>query len=248
MINIAFTAILFPLGILAGIMINYISDTLPITRSLGMPICIKCHKPTPWGRYLIYSKCQECGSGRTARSFVVQALFPLAFVSLWFYPPARLGTFLAILLLTYFSVVFIIDLEHRAILLPVVYIGAVIMVAVGWKLHGIKITLLGGIAGYAIMLGFYLLGIFFERFVKRLRGEKLDEVALGFGDVNLSGVLGLVLGWPGITAGLFFGILSAGLVSLFIIVKGVVTRNYHPYTAIPYAPFLIFGAVLLLFR
>jgi len=35
-----------------------------------------------------------------------------------------------------------------------------------------------------------------------------DEVALGFGDVNLAGIMGLLLGWPGITAGLVIG--SAG--------------------------------------
>ena len=39
-----------------------------------------------------------------------------------------------------------------------------------------------------------------------------EDVALGFGDVHLSGILGLLLGWPGITGGLFVAIILGGRV------------------------------------
>jgi leader peptidase (prepilin peptidase)/N-methyltransferase len=81
----------------------------------------------------------------------------------------------------------------------------------------------------------------------KLRGEQIDEDALGFGDVNLSGVLGLLLGWPGITAGLFFAILFGGAVSLLVLLYMLVRRKYHAFQAIPYGPFLVAAAVVVLF-
>ena len=72
-------------------------------------------------------------------------------------------------------------------------------------------------------------------------------MALGFGDVNLSGILGLLLGWPAITVGLLFAVLAGGLISLFIILGMLVTKKYKAFTAIPYAPFLILSALFLLY-
>jgi leader peptidase (prepilin peptidase)/N-methyltransferase len=106
----------------------------------------------------------------------------------------------------------------------------------------------GGVAGFGIMYALYLLGELFVRWLSRRRGEPVEEVALGFGDVNLTGVLGLILGWPGILIGLFFAILASGIASFFIVVFSLLTKRYQAFMAIPYAPFLIFGAVVLLFR
>jgi leader peptidase (prepilin peptidase)/N-methyltransferase len=74
-----------------------------------------------------------------------------------------------------------------------------------------------------------------------------DEVALGFGDVNFAGILGLLLGWPGISAGLLFTVLAGGLISLLIILGMLITKKYKAFTAIPYAPFLILSAFYLLY-
>ena len=72
-------------------------------------------------------------------------------------------------------------------------------------------------------------------------------MALGFGDVNLAGVLGLLLGWPGIVLGLLLAILIGGVVSLVYLVVMAVLRRYHTFMAIPYGPFLIISAILLLY-
>ncbi|MRR32837.1 hypothetical protein EG834_21460, partial [bacterium] len=60
--------------------------------------------------------------------------------------------------------------------------------------------LLGGLAGFTIMFVFYLLGVAFAKArARRMRAAGLetdDEEALGAGDVILSTVLGLFLGWP----------------------------------------------------
>jgi leader peptidase (prepilin peptidase)/N-methyltransferase len=140
------------------------------------------------------------------------------------------------------------DLEYRIVLHFVSILGVVIGFLVGLKVHGLYTTLVGGAAGFLIMLVLYQLGEVFARVVSRLRGKKLDEVALGFGDVNLSGVLGLMLGWPGITMGLLMAILLGGFTSGMYILGAVVFKRYQMFTAIPYAPFLILGTIFLLYR
>ena len=113
--------------------------------------------------------------------------------------------------------------------------------------HGITSTLVGGAVGFGIMLVFYFVGEWYVRYMSRKRGMPADEVALGFGDVNLAGILGLLLGWPGISAGLLFTVLAGGLISLLIIVGMLITKKYKAFTAIPYAPFLILSAFYLLY-
>ena len=166
---------------------------------------------------------------------------------MWLAPPDHLGYGLGMLLWIFFGLVAVIDLEHRLILHPISLVGAVLGLAVGIYLHGLKATLIGGAAGFGIMYSLYGLGILFMKLSSRMRGRPVEEDALGYGDVNLSGVLGLMLGWPGIVAGLVLAILLGGAVSSLYLLVTVVTRRYRAFTAIPYGPFLIAAAIALLF-
>ena len=98
------------------------------------------------------------------------------------------------------------------------------------------------------MLAIYWLGRLFSRWMIRRRGQQMDEEALGLGDVYIAAILGLILGWPGITAGLIAGIFLGGLVSGLVLAWMFIRRQYRPFMALPYAPFLIAAALLLLFR
>jgi leader peptidase (prepilin peptidase)/N-methyltransferase len=69
--------------------------------------------------------------------------------------------------------------------------------------------------------------------------------ALGFGDVKLFGLLGLLLGWAGwgmLLAGVFLGLVAGALVSLVLLA----TRRAGWRTAVPFGPPLLTGAVLAL--
>ena len=169
-------------------------------------------------------------------------------IFIWSYPPAKLNYILGLLVLVYFGIVVVIDLEHRMILHPVSITGAVLGVVVGTVAHGITATLIGGLAGIIIMGFFYLVGVLFARYRARKLGRDDDEEALGFGDVILAGVLGLMLGWPFIWFGLLLGILAGGLISLIIIAFLLVTKKYKTMSFfIAYGPYLILGAVLVMF-
>jgi leader peptidase (prepilin peptidase)/N-methyltransferase len=73
----------------------------------------------------------------------------------------------------------------------------------------------------------------------------MSAEGVGFGDVKLLGLLGLVLGWAGwgvLLAGIFFGLLTGALVSLGLLV----TRRAGWRTRVPFGPPLLAGAVLAL--
>jgi leader peptidase (prepilin peptidase)/N-methyltransferase len=150
-------------------------------------------------------------------------------------------------LLIYFGVVAIIDLEHRLILHPVSLVGVGLGTVFGFWRHGLQATLFGGAVGFGSMLLLYGLGKLFAQGLSRLRKQAIEEEALGFGDVTLSGIVGLLLGWPGILVGLVLAILIGGVVSLLYLLAMLITRRYRPFTAIPYGPFLIVAALILLF-
>jgi prepilin signal peptidase PulO-like enzyme (type II secretory pathway) len=236
-------------GFFAGILINYCCDILPITRRLTVPVCLHCQARMPWRDYWLLKDCTNCQHYRAKkRSILVLLLATIISLLVWLYPSPRFSYWIALPLLTYFAIVTVIDIEHRVVLYQTTIAGALICGAVGIYLHGILVSLEGGIAGFLFMLVLYYAGVGYIHFVIKKRGGSDEDVALGFGDVSLSGVQGLLLGWPGITAGLFFAIIFAGLFSTVLLVTSLIRKSYSPSLAIPYVPFLILGAVFLLFR
>ena len=236
------------LGWALGTLVNYFSDVLPIKRKLTKPICVHCQHTQPFLEYLFWPRrCQECGLRRPIRTWLVELAFIGLSVWQWGTPSERLGYWIGMLLLTFLAVVMVIDLEYRLIMHPVSIFGAFLGLGIGIWLHGWLQTLLGGVAGFGIMLVLYFLGGVFARFMSRRRGEEINEVALGFGDVNLAGVLGLILGWPGIIAGLLLAIFIGGAFSLVYVIVLLILRRFRAFIAIPYGPFLVAGVVYLLY-
>lgn len=96
------------------------------------------------------------------------------------------------------------------------------------------------------MLAFYLIGRLFSKKVKKTAGNEEKTIPLGFGDVHLGGIIGLLLGWPGVIEGIFLGVIAAGVYSAALLLLMVIKRSYQPGKVIPYAPFLLGAALLLL--
>lgn len=237
-------------GWVAGMLVNYLSDVLPERRKIVQPFCLNCESDQPYLNYFLSPrKCSTCGDRRSIRIWIVEGIYILATLWLWNTPPEQLGFIVAFVLFIYFGVVIVIDLEHRLILHPVSIAGGIIGLIVGVWLHGIPDTIIGGLAGFGIMLGLYLLGILVANGIAKIKKQAVDEEALGFGDVMLAGVLGLLLGWPGIVLGLVLAILIGGLVSLLFVLILLLGGRYRSFIAIPYGPFLVAGSMgLLLFR
>jgi leader peptidase (prepilin peptidase)/N-methyltransferase len=188
------------------------------------------------------------------RLWIVQIILLAASIYTSIKPPLKLGYFLGLILIIYFGLVFVIDLEHRLILHPTSIFGVFLGLIVGTVAHGILPTLLGGLGGLLIMLTFYGFGVLFTRVrAKRLLAigqEPDDEEALGSGDVILVTILGVIVGWPLIWLCLLYGILLGGLVSLVIILWLIISGRYKTdalMTFIPYGPYFIITASLIIY-
>ena len=236
------------LGLVAGYFVNYLSDVLPVTRRFSQPTCPNCGKALAWKDYLLIRACSSCGQKRKPRTYYVLLILVIATIYIWLKPPGKINFFLAYILLAYLGVVFVIDFEYRLIMHPVSIAGAILGLIVGFFANGLVPTLLGGAFGFGSMLLLYFLGEAFTRYMSKRRGEPIDEVALGYGDVNLCGVTGLLLGWPVILAGILFTIFAGGIGSLLVIAYMLIRKRYNAFTPIPYAPFLIFSVLFYLYR
>ena len=242
------------IGWVFGYLVNYLGDVLPATRRFSRPACPHCGREYTPREYLLGRNCGQCGRRRGFRFWLVLLAMTASSVYIWLHPPSRLGFMLGSILLAYFGVVFVIDLEHRLILHPTSIVGAFLAVGLGWLSHGLLPTVLGGIAGFAIMFALYYLGVL----VSRLRSRRMqaagqapdDEEALGAGDVILGGVLGLLLGWPLIWFGLLLGILLAGAFGILLVIWMLIARRYQKeafMVFMPYGPFLILSAYFIVF-
>ncbi len=245
------------LGWASGALVNYLADVLPVHLRPVPPFCPACQASQPLLDYLVWPRrCPACGRRRAWRSWVVEAAAIAIALWLWQFPPLRLGFFVGLAVLAYFGIVSVIDLEHRLILFSLSLMGVMLGLGVGvwiqWQRTGhlwqaVGLTLLGGAAGLMVMLALYTLGGLFARWISRQRGETLEEEALGFGDVHLGLILGLFLGWPAIFFGLMAGVIFGGLASLFYLVLKAISGRHQWFAAIPYGPYLIAGAVFLLY-
>lgn len=242
------------LGYLSGILVNALADSLPRSNTFERPRCSQCGAPRDvlaWSGLLAYvtrrKSCAYCGSTRNIRAPIVELVavgWPL--VLYWIDPRPEVfwPTFI---LSIYFLLIIVIDFEHRLILFVLTVPAAILLAAVGLidPARGPERTLLGGLVGFAAVFGLYLLGGLFARLVWRLRGEELEEVAFGFGDVALAGVIGLAVGYPGILLALLLGIVAGGLFSLGYLIFKMIRREYQAFMPIPYSPFLIFGGLVV---
>jgi leader peptidase (prepilin peptidase)/N-methyltransferase len=196
----------------------------------------------------------QCGQRRSIRTWLTMIAVTGVSIYIWGKTPVRFDYILSMIVIAYFALIVVIDAEHRLILHPTSIFGAVIGFGIGWLKHGLYSTLIGGLAGFLIMLSLYYLGVLFARYrTRRMQKDGQqpdDEEALGFGDVNLAGVLGLLIGWSRIWICLLQGVLFAGVFGVLMIVFMLVARKYKENALmlfIPYGPFLILSAFLILF-
>jgi leader peptidase (prepilin peptidase) / N-methyltransferase len=236
------------LGWILAVILNYLSDCLPYKRKLVPPFCQACGAIYSIINYLFSPrKCEVCGTYRRKRTWLFEIIFPFVNIWLWNNYPEAIGLVLSTLLLSYFSIIIIIDIEHHLILHITSIFGLILGILIGIKIHNVIPTITGGITGFLLMLFLFFFGRLFSKISSNIRKQVIDADALGFGDVILGGIIGLILGYPGIVIGLFLAILLGGLVSLVYLLLLIIIKKYHPNSALPYGPFLVISAFLLLF-
>lgn len=129
--------------------------------------------------------------------------------------------------------VFAVDLEHHLILDVAIYplSGALLLIALLFDHKAFAGMLFGVVLCGGLFLALYGLGFLLYH-----------QEALGFGDVKLAVLVGLLAGWPGVVVALAVGALAGAAVSMLLLGLGSATRQ----TFIPFGVFIVTGAVVAL--
>lgn len=241
------------IGWVSGWIVNYLSDVLPVTRRLTNPACLQCGSSFSPLNYLFFRQCAN-SHRRPVRAWLAQIVMTALSVYSHGNPPAKIGYWAGMVLLIYFGVVFVIDMEYRLILHPTSIAGSLLALTLGTVSHGVGPTLWGGFGGLVILLIFYYFGVLFTRIrARRMKAQGLeadDEESLGQGDVILATVLGFLVGWPLIWFLILISVLLGGVVSLILITGWTISRRYRTNVLMvftPYGPYFILGALLIVY-
>ncbi|MFC1902618.1 prepilin peptidase [Chloroflexota bacterium] len=224
-------------GIALGSFLNVCIDRLPERQSLLRPPshCPACqHKLAPKDLIPVFTylwlrgRCRYCRAPIPRRILWVEMGTGLMFAFLWWQyglaPELGIMSFYFCLL----TIIFVIDLEHRVILNVVVYPAAAIslIIAAFMSDPGLVSVLIGGAVGLIIM---FLIAIIY-------RG------GIGWGDVKMAGLMGLLTGFPLVLVSLFLAVVSGGLVATILLLLKIKKRNQ----TMPFGPFLSVGAMVAL--
>ena len=237
------------LGLLIGSFLNVVVHRVPRRESIVSPpsACPACgHQVRPRDNVpvlswlLLRARCRDCGEPISVRYPAVELTTALAFAAvaaLAWVDDRTVWVLPALLWLAAISIALaLIDVDVRrlpdAIVLPS-YVVLLVLLAVASAVEGEWWPLARAVLAGAAAFAFYFALVF------------AHPAGMGFGDVKLAGVLGLVLGWYGwseLVVGLFLGFLLGGLVGTALLALRLATRK----TMIPFGPYMIAGAWLAL--
>ena len=231
------------LGLAVGSFLNVVIHRVPRKESVvkprsrcpgcGTELAARDNIPVvSW--LMLKGRCRTCGEPISPRYPVVE----LATAALFAAMAVRLGVDAALpaFLVVTAGLVAIsaVDLERfivpNRILYPTLFIAAPLLVVAAavygdWK--GVRTAAVGGALGWALLLIVHL----------------VSPAGMGFGDVRLAGLIGMLLGWLSVghvLVGLFLGFALAALVGVGLIATGLKSRK----DKVPFGPFLAGGAVL----
>ncbi len=233
------------LGMAIGSFLNVCIDRLPANESLILPAshCASCRKRLslkeniPVLSYIwLRGRCRYCQVQIPKRLLWVEigtgALFAYLFWHYGFSIELAVITFYCCL----FLILMVIDLEHHILPNKLVYPGIIVALTINIVFSVIPDSLnvvpeiRSAAIGGAIGLGLFLLITVVSR------------GGMGWGDVKMAALIGLVTGFPLVFVALFLAVVSGGLISWVLILTKAKSRKQ----SIPFGPFLSLGTIATL--
>jgi leader peptidase (prepilin peptidase)/N-methyltransferase len=162
------------------------------------------------------------------RRLVIELAMALIFGWLVWRHGAGWVTFVLSVYAVVFILVVFIDLEHHLILNVILAPAAIFALLVAPTMPDLSLgrAIVGAVVGFLLLL------------IPAL----IMPGGLGAGDVKLAGFLGLAVGFPDVLTTLLAGIVLGGLATLGLLLSRRISRRDY----LPYGPFLITGAILVI--
>jgi leader peptidase (prepilin peptidase)/N-methyltransferase len=226
------------LGFCIGSFLNVVIYRLPRGESIatGRSHCTHCGKTIAWydlfplvSYLLLGGRCRYCKTAISWRYPLVEGLTAGLFLALYWHFGLTLTLVKYLFLAALLVAISFIDLEHFLIPNSLVLAGVVFGIGVAFIVRDLSIW--SALLGAASCSGFLLLV------------SLISRGGMGLGDVKLSLVTGLFLGWPLGPVGLLSGVCAGGLVGIVLLVTGIKGRK----DPVPFGPFIALGAIVALF-
>ena len=241
-------AVIYPLsslvfGMLVGSFLNVCICRMPKDESIvsppsHCPLCsyrIKWYDNIPLLSYLmLHGKCRGCGAHISLQYPLVELLNGILTLFLFLRFGPTLAFAALFLLCSALVVITFIDIEHQIIpdeiSLPGIVVGFLLSFFI--KGHGWLDSLLGILLGGGTLL---LVAYGYHR----LTGKD----GMGGGDIKLLAMMGAFLGWKAVP----FIIFASSLIGSIFGVSIMLLQKKDSKLAIPFGPYLAFGALLYIF-
>jgi leader peptidase (prepilin peptidase)/N-methyltransferase len=226
-------------GLLLGSFLNVVAYRLPRGESLAFPgsHCPSCETPirfydnVPVLSWLwLRGHCRSCHSSISARYPIVETATAVLLVAVVLAKGADRDAWLGLALVLLLVPVTLIDLDHRIIPNKLMLLGTV--VSIGLVLVTDPDSLTEHLIAGAGAGGFLLVAAL------------AYPAGMGMGDVKLAGVMGLFLGRD-VGPAMLVALVAGSLVGALIIARKGAKEGRK--TAIPFGPYLAFGALVGLF-
>lgn len=235
-----FEIVLFVFGLAVGSFANVLIDRLPRGETIwGRSHCEYCSRKLAWYELIPLvswiiqmGRCRTCHAPVSVQYPIIELTTAVGFVTLSIFTGQQ-GLLLisALILFSAFLVIFVADLKYQ-IIPDSMLIALIIGVAFMWVT-----PLRAGISPLSYLTVALIACVFFY-IIWRLSGGK----AMGFGDVKLSFVLGLLLGFPLTIVALYIAFLTGAIVGVIL----VLVHAARLKSKIAFGPFLIFGMAIAL--
>lgn len=208
---------------------------------LGRSKCPHCKKTLKTAElipilsfFVLGGKCSKCKKRISWQYPLVETISGLlTAITLYFFGFNNPYSYILILIFFLLVVIFFYDLKNFIVPDVILYILFFLIVILDIiKLVRHDISPLNLIIGVIIGGGFFLILVYFSK-----------EKWMGWGDVKLGFILGLLLAYPYIIVSHVLAFIIGAVVSLFLIgFKGLKLKS-----EIPFAPFLITGALIAIY-
>lgn len=233
----------FVYGLCAGSFLNVCIYRIPQSKSLIKPgsFCPQCKTPIrfydniPLVSYIILGgKCRKCKTHISIRYPLIEMANGLLWMFCYMKFNMSAPSFIYPLFLSTLLTITFIDIDHRIIPdkislpgIPVFFICALFIPEIGYKnsLFGI---LLGGGSLLLVAEGYSLI---------------TKQEGMGGGDIKLLAMIGAMIGWKGV----FFTIFAASATGTVIGIAVMLATKNNMKLAVPFGPFLAFGAAAYVF-
>ena len=237
---------IFILGLCVGSFLNVLIYRLPRSLPLtGRSFCPKCKKKISWhdnvpllSFLLLKGRCRACHSHISVQYPVVELVTGVLFIWVWWWVKGwcgeTLNCYIVILLYCYIVaslvVIFFIDLKHQIIPDQIIY-------------PAVFISFLYQITNYQLLITNYLITAFVAAFFFLLLHLLTRGRGMGFGDVKLAFLIGLVLGFPKAILAFYLAFLTGAFVGVILILAGKKKFGQH----IAFGPYLAASTIITLF-